>query len=42
MVDNIKVDLKKLCWEGADWTELAQGMKDWLAIVRAVMNLRVS
>jgi hypothetical protein len=41
-VDNIKLGLKKLCWEGADWTELAQGTKDWLAIVKAVMNLRVS
>jgi len=40
--DNFKLDLKKLCWEGAGWTEFAQGMKDWLAIVKAVMNLQVS
>jgi len=41
-VDNIKLDLKKTCWDSAGWNELAQGMKDWLAIVKAVMNLRVS
>jgi len=41
-VNNIKLDLKKICWEGVGWTELAQGMKDWLAIVKAVMNLWVS
>jgi hypothetical protein len=24
-VDNITLDLKKVCWKGADWTDLAQG-----------------
>jgi hypothetical protein len=41
-VNNIKLDLKKICWEGVGGIELAQGMKDWLVIVKAVTNLRVS
>jgi hypothetical protein len=32
-VDNIKMDLREIGWDGGDWIELAQG--------RAVMNLRV-
>ena len=40
-VPRIKLDIEELCWEGADWTVLAQGVNNWLAIVKAVMNLRV-
>jgi hypothetical protein len=27
-LDNIKLDFKKLCWEGAGWNDLAQSKKD--------------
>jgi hypothetical protein len=39
--DGIKVDLTEIgCW-GVEWIHLAQGRDRWLAIVNAVMNLRV-
>jgi hypothetical protein len=41
MVDNIKMDLKEIGWNGIDWIDLAQDMDQWRALVRAVMNLRV-
>jgi hypothetical protein len=34
-VDNIKVDLTEIRWDGVDWIDLAQ------ALVNTVMNLRV-
>jgi hypothetical protein len=40
-VDNIKVDLGKIGWDGRDWIELAQDRDQWRAIVNMVMNLRV-
>jgi hypothetical protein len=41
-VDNIRMDLKEIEWDGIDWINLAQGRDQWRALVRAVMNLRVS
>jgi hypothetical protein len=38
--DNIKMDLQDVGW-GMDWLELAQDRDRWLALVKAVMNLRV-
>jgi hypothetical protein len=39
---NIKMDLQKVGWEGMEWIDLAQDKRRWLALVNAVMNLRVS
>jgi len=39
--DNIKMDLQKGECRGMDWIELAQDRDRWLALVSAVMNLRV-
>jgi hypothetical protein len=40
-VDNIKMDLRKIGWDGRDWIELAQDRDQWRALVNMVMNLRV-
>jgi hypothetical protein len=40
-VDNIKMDLREIRWDGIDWIDLAQDRDQWRALVNAVMNLRV-
>jgi hypothetical protein len=40
-VDNIKMDLGEIGWEGRDWIELPQDRDQWRALVNTVMNLRV-
>jgi hypothetical protein len=40
MVDNIKMYLQEVGL-GMDWIDLAQDRDRWLALVSAVMNLRV-
>jgi hypothetical protein len=40
-VDNIKMDLGEIGWDGVDWIELAQDRDKWRALVNTVMNLRV-
>jgi len=27
--DNIKTDLKDICWEGVDWTHISQDRNKW-------------
>jgi hypothetical protein len=39
-VDNIKLDLGEVGWDGRDWIDLAQDRDRWRAYVNAVMNLR--
>jgi hypothetical protein len=39
--DNIKMDLKGIGIDGANWTQLAQDMVQWRACVNTVMNLRI-
>jgi hypothetical protein len=41
-VDNIKMDLREIGWDGVDWIDVAQDRDQWRALVNAVMNLRVS
>jgi hypothetical protein len=40
-VDNIKVDLREIGWDGMDWIDLAHERDLWRALVNTVMNLRV-
>jgi hypothetical protein len=40
-MDNIKVDLRGIGWNGMDWIDLAQDRDQWRALVNTVMNLRV-
>jgi hypothetical protein len=40
-VDNIKMHLREIGWDGMDWIDLAQDRDQWKALVNAVMNLRV-
>jgi hypothetical protein len=39
-VDNIKMDLREIGWDGMDWIDLAKDRDQWRALVRAVMNLQ--
>jgi transcription termination factor 2 len=39
--DNIKMDLREIGIDGANWIQLAQHMVQWRAFVNTVMNLRV-
>jgi transposase len=40
-VDNIKIDLREIGWDGVDWVDLAQDGDQWRALVNTVMNFRV-
>jgi hypothetical protein len=40
-VDNIKIDLREIGWDGMDWIDLTQDRDQWRALVNMVMNLRV-
>jgi hypothetical protein len=37
--DNIRIDLRKIRWEGVGWIQLAQDRDQWSAVVNMVMNL---
>jgi hypothetical protein len=41
LMDNIKIDLRVIGWDGMDWIDLAQDRDQWRALVNTVMNLRV-
>jgi hypothetical protein len=38
-MDNIKIDLRDIGWDGMDWIDLAQDRDKWRALVNTVMNL---
>jgi hypothetical protein len=40
-VDNNKMDLREIGWDGMDWIDLAQDRGEWRAHVNTVMKLRV-
>jgi hypothetical protein len=40
-VDNIKIYLREVGWDGMVWIDLAQDRDQWMALVNTVMNLRV-
>jgi hypothetical protein len=40
-VDNIKMDLGEIGWDGRDWIELVQDRDKWRALVNTMMNLCV-
>jgi hypothetical protein len=40
-VDNIKINLREIGWDGGDGIDLAQDRDQWRALVNAVMKLRV-
>jgi hypothetical protein len=40
-VDNIKMDLTEIGWDGMDWIDLVQGRDKWRALVNTVMYLWV-
>jgi hypothetical protein len=35
-VDNIKMDLREIGWDGMDWIDLAHDMDQWRALVSTV------
>jgi hypothetical protein len=40
-VDNIKMHLREIKWDGMGWIDLAEDRDQWRALVNAVMNLLV-
>jgi hypothetical protein len=40
-VDNIKIDLREIGWDGMDWMDMGQDRDQWKALVNTVMNLPV-
>jgi hypothetical protein len=40
-VDNIKMDLREMGWDGVDWMDMARDRKEWRTLVNTVLNLRV-
>jgi hypothetical protein len=40
-VDNIRMDLRDIGWDGMDWVDVAQDREQWMAVVNTVINLRV-
>jgi hypothetical protein len=38
-VDNIKMDLREVGWDGVDCIDVAQNRDQWTALVNTVMNL---
>jgi hypothetical protein len=41
-VDDNKMDLREIGWDGMDWMDLAQDRDQWRALVNMAMNLRFS
>jgi hypothetical protein len=39
-LNNIKIDLRDLEWDGMNWIDVAQDRDKWRPLVNTVMNLR--
>jgi hypothetical protein len=40
-VDNIKINLRVIGWDGVDWIDMVQDRGQWRALVNTVLNLGV-
>jgi hypothetical protein len=40
-VDNMKMDLGEIGWNGVDWIDMAQDRDQWRALVNTVLNFPV-
>jgi hypothetical protein len=40
--DNVRMDVREVEWEGVDWMHLAWDRNQRRAVVKTVMNLRLS
>jgi hypothetical protein len=40
-VDNNKIALRDIGWDGMDWIDLVQDRDQWRALVNTVMNLLI-
>jgi hypothetical protein len=40
-MDNIKMDLRVIEWDGVDWMDMPYDRDQWRALVNTVLNLRV-
>jgi hypothetical protein len=41
-MENIKMNLREIGWDGVDWIDMAQDMNQWRALVYAVFKFRGS
>jgi hypothetical protein len=41
LVDNIKMDLREIDWDGMGWIDLAQNRDQWRTLVNTVINFRI-
>jgi hypothetical protein len=40
-MDNIKMDLREIGWDGVEWIDITQDRDQWRALVNTGFNLRV-
>jgi hypothetical protein len=40
-VDNIKMDLREIGWDGVYWIDIPQDREQWRPLVNTVLNLRL-
>jgi hypothetical protein len=40
-LNNIRMELREIGWDGMDWIDVAQDRDQWKALVNTVLNRRV-
>jgi hypothetical protein len=40
-VEDVRINLREIGWEGVDWLQLAQVRDQWRTLVNTVINIRV-